>query len=238
MRQNEWLRQNVFDSLGNYLYCAACIHAALGVSKDRLTRQRNIKRKQSQQPTVDMVKSEVEEKRLGSYVIMPANVQASFKNWWRSRSPSAIVQVRFPHERHGNAGRVSNSAKSDTRKEFLEFVDCNTQPNGRSADSSGPTAYFIPKFTTIQTPKSTVSHYEERVKRSVVGEFNRVQRELGKEEISNGSSHNWLKTYRPKVAICPHQEDYCDSCAKKLKFMLNKRQLIDYYSLVRLCPRT
>ena len=79
VRQNEWLRQNVFDSLGNYLYCAACIHAALGVSKDRLTRQRNIKRKQSQQPTVDMVKSEVEEKRLGSYVIMPANVQASFR---------------------------------------------------------------------------------------------------------------------------------------------------------------
>ena len=109
VRQNEWLRQNVFDSLGNYLYCAACIHAALGVSKDRLTRQRNIKCKQSQQPTVDMVKSEVEEKRLGSYVIMPANVQASFKNWWRSRSPSAIVQVRFPHERHGNAGRVSNN---------------------------------------------------------------------------------------------------------------------------------
>ena len=72
----------------------------------------------------------------------------------------------------------------------------------------------MPKFTTIQTPKSTVSHYEERVKRSVVGEFNRVQRELGKEEISNGSSHNWLKTYQPKVAICPHQEEYCDSCTK------------------------
>ena len=28
VRQNEWLRQNMFDSLGNYLYCCACIRAA------------------------------------------------------------------------------------------------------------------------------------------------------------------------------------------------------------------
>ena len=29
---------------------------------------------------------------------------------------------------------------------------------------------------------------------------------------SNRSSHNWLKAHRPKVGICPHQEDYCDTC--------------------------
>ena len=33
VRQNEWLRSNVFDSLGNYLYCIACIRASFGVSK-------------------------------------------------------------------------------------------------------------------------------------------------------------------------------------------------------------
>ena len=38
-------------------------------------------------------------------------------------------------------------SKSDTRKEFIEFVDCNTHPNERSADSSGPTAYFVLKHT-------------------------------------------------------------------------------------------
>ena len=74
---------------------------------------------------------------------------------------------------------MSNYAKDDTREQFLEFVDLNTQPNGRSADSAGPTMYFIPKFSTIQTPKRTVSHYDERVSRSVVGKFNRVQREMG-----------------------------------------------------------
>jgi len=67
----------------------------------------------------------------------------------------------------------------------------NSQPNGRSADSSGPTSYFLPKFSTIQIPKTTVTNHEERLSRSVVGEFNRVQRELGKQECSNGP-------------ICPH----------------------------------
>ena len=70
VKQNDWLRQNLFDSLGNYLYCCTCVHAALGVSKDRLTRQRNIKRQQSQNPIVNMLKSEVEEKRLGDFVVM------------------------------------------------------------------------------------------------------------------------------------------------------------------------
>ena len=93
--------------------------------------------------------------------------------------------------------------------------------------------YFIPKFCTIQTPNPTVSHYiEERV----VGEFNRVQREQGKQECSNGNSHNWLKTYRPKVSICPHQEDYCDTCAKSKSLIHSKQTTITigYYSLLML----
>ena len=130
VKQNEWLRNNVFDSLGNYLYCAACIRASLGVSKDRLARQRNIKRQQSQQPIVEMPKSEVEEKRLGDRVVMPIGLETSFKTWWRSQDASTIVQVRYPHDRHGNAGKVSNAAKSSLREEFLDFVDHNTQPNG------------------------------------------------------------------------------------------------------------
>ena len=79
---------------------------------------------------------------------------------------------------------------------------------------------------TIRTPKPTVSHYEERLSRSVVGEFNRVQREQGKKEISNGSSHNWLKANRPKVAICPHQ-DYCDTCLKSKSAIHAKQTTIN-----------
>ena len=139
---------------------------------------------------------------------MPTDVATSFKRWWRGLSPSVDVEVRYPHRRHGNAGRTSNSAKTSVMEDFLEFADMNSQPNGRAANSTGPTSYFLPKFSTIQTPKPNVSNYAQRVQRSVVGEFNRSQRERGGGECSNSSSHNWLKQ-RPKLSICPHQTDYC-----------------------------
>ena len=61
-----------------------------------------------------------------------------------------IVVVHYPHEKHGNAGKVSNYAKPSIMDAFLSFTN---QPNGRSADSHSPTHYFISKFRTIQTPK-------------------------------------------------------------------------------------
>ena len=65
-------------------------------------------------------------------------------------------------------------------EDFLQFVDMNSQPNGRSADSTGPTVFFLPTFTTIQAPKAGVGHNEEHLSRSVVVEFNRIQHESGK----------------------------------------------------------
>ena len=236
VRQNEWLRSNMFDSLGNYLYCSSCIRAAFGISKQRLTRQRNIKRKENQEPTSELTKTEVEEQRLGQYVVMPARVDSSFKNWWEPLEPSATVTVRMPHSRHGNAGQVSHSAKTSVRERFLEFVDNNSQPNGRSADSHGPTSYFSPQFTAIQMPKKKVHHYEERLRRSVVGEFNRIQREAGLGECSNGSSHNWLKEYHPKVAICPHKADYCDTCSKQKNEINSKQTTISRLKQCQSCP--
>ena len=81
----------------------------------------------------------------------------------------------------------------------------------------------MPKFTTVQAPKPGVHQYEQRLKRSVVGEFNRAQQECGKAVCSNGSSHNWLKAHRPKVSISPHQDDYCDTCAR-VKVEINSKQ--------------
>ena len=76
-------------------------------------------------------------------------------------------------------GKTSHSAKMSVMQDFLQFVDINSQPNGRSADSTGPTHYF-PKFSTIHAPKPGVPNYQERLTCSVVGEFNRAQRESGK----------------------------------------------------------
>ena len=174
-----------------------------------------------------MSKADIIEKHVSEYVILPNTVTTSFSKWWTSVDPETVVQVRFPHERHRNAGKASNSAKTTIRGEFLQFVDNCSQPNGRSADSTGPTFYFSPKFATIQTPKPSACNYEDRVARSVVGEFNRMQREQGKGECSNGSSHNWLKTFRPKVAICPHLEDYCDTCSKFQNLIHSKQTTIN-----------
>ncbi len=178
-----------------------------------MARQRQIKRLQSQQPLSQMTKTDVEEKRLAEYVVMPDGTETSFKTWWKTITPSQLVSVRLPHSRHGNAGKTSNSAKTTVMQDFLQFVDVNSQPNGRSDGSSGPTAYFLPKFDTVQTPKVGSINYEEHARRSVVSEFNKAQKDLGRGTCSNGSSHNWLKQHRSKVGICPHQEDYCDTCA-------------------------
>ena len=211
--QNDWLRANMFDSRGNYLYCAKCIRLAFGISKQRLARQRKMKQDSSREPIVQMTKAEVEEKRLSDAVIMPSDCDEAFSKWWRSIAPEEVLSVRYPHERHGLAGRVSNSAKSDTLQDFLTFVDANSQPNGRSMGSYCPTHYFISKFTTIQTPKQTVKNYDQRCTTSLAGEFNRIQQEQNKPTISNYSASTWLKKHRPKHAICPHKLDYCDTCA-------------------------
>ena len=114
-----------------------------------------------------MTKMKVEEERLGSYVVMPASLETPFMVWWRSLPPSHEVTVRYPHARHGNAGDTSYSAKTSVQEEFFKFVDLNSQANGRSADSSGPTFYFLPKFTTIQTPVPGSPHYDECASRSL-----------------------------------------------------------------------
>ena len=113
-----------------------------------------------------MSKSDVEEQCLGNYVIMPPEIEFSFKKWWRSLEPSAIVDLKYPHTKHGNTLKPSHSTKTSTMEEFLQFIEINSQSNGRPADSTGPTTYFLPKLTTIQAPKAVVSHYEERLGRS------------------------------------------------------------------------
>ena len=80
-------QSGAFEVGYKYLYCSACIRPGLGVSKDRLCRQCNIKRLQSQVPIVEMTKSEAEKKRLGDYVLIPAHLDLSFNKWWRSQEP-------------------------------------------------------------------------------------------------------------------------------------------------------
>lgn len=59
-------------------------------------------------------------------VIMPQHLDIAFHKWWRSEEPSTVMSVRIPHERHGNAGQVSHSAKTTVHQDFIEFVNLLT----------------------------------------------------------------------------------------------------------------
>ena len=145
--------------MGNYLFCASCLKGAFHLSYQHLLWQRRIKQSQSQQLLVIMSNSQVEDEQLGKYVVMPNSCDQTFKSWWMTLDLTTEVQVRFPHEKHGNAGKISNSVKSTIMEDFLSFVDTNSQPNGISSNFTGPTSYFLSKFTTIQTPKSSVKNF-------------------------------------------------------------------------------
>jgi len=102
----------VFDSMGNYLYCGACVRSALGIGRQRIACQRQIKQLQSQQLLSQMTKTNVEEKCLAEFVIMPDGTEKSFKTWWKTITATQLVSVRVPHSKHGIAGKTSNSAKT------------------------------------------------------------------------------------------------------------------------------
>ena len=95
----------MLDGHGNYLYCLDCIVAALGVHTERLHRQRVIKQRQKYQPIVEMRKEEVEQQRLEEYVLRDDDDVQTFSVWWKEVAKDEIVEVQFPHERHGLAGR-------------------------------------------------------------------------------------------------------------------------------------
>ena len=67
--------------MGNYLFCHACVSKALGVSKQQLSRQHQVKHKLFQQQEVSMSKKDVEEseQNLTSFVVMLLEIDTCFK---------------------------------------------------------------------------------------------------------------------------------------------------------------
>ena len=92
-------------------------------------------------------------KKLQSYVLCPGPEITRFRKWWHSLAEDNTVEVKFPHERHGLARRQSNHAMPDVIADFLEFVDVNSQPNGRQTGSHHAQYYFLSKFTRINPPR-------------------------------------------------------------------------------------
>jgi hypothetical protein len=57
--QNQWIRSNLFDALGNYKFCQTCINSVLEVGTQRLAHQRTIKRRLALFPLATLTKSDV-----------------------------------------------------------------------------------------------------------------------------------------------------------------------------------
>ena len=74
---------------------------------------------------MEIAKSEVEEKRLGDYVIMPEGVESSFSRW-NCRMSQVSAWGTETWERHLILPKC-------LMQDFLQFVD-NNEPNGWSAD--------------------------------------------------------------------------------------------------------
>ena len=76
--------------------------------------------------------------------------------------------------------RTSNHAKQSVMADFLDFIDANSQPNGRQSGSYSTQIFFHPKFTRIAPPKQGEKNYDEKARSFLVHEFNRVQGEMRK----------------------------------------------------------
>ena len=204
-----------------------CIVHNLGVHTERLSRQRKIKVNQCQQPVMTLTKKEVTDKKLVFFVLHPAvdDITQSVSEWWEALCDDDEIEVKYPYERHGLAGKSSNNSKPAVKEAFLQFVDANSHPNGRQAGSYSPLFYFIPKFTRIDPPKEGERDFETKATASVVWVFNHAQEEAGKKTCSAFAARQWLKEFRPKLALHPHKSDYCDTC-KYLKEEISRQSAV------------
>lgn len=204
-----------------------CIVANLGVHTERLSKQRKIKVNQCQQPVMTLTKKEVTDKKLVAFVLHPAvdDIAQSASEWWEALHDDDEVEVKYPYDRHGLAGKSSNNSKPEVRDAFLQFVDANSHPNGRHAGSYSALFYFIPKFTRIDPPKVGEKDFDTKAKASLVWVFNHAQEEAGKKTCSAFAARQWLKELRPKLALHPHKSDYCDTC-KYLKEEISRQSAV------------
>ena len=61
-----------------------------------------------------MTKQYITEQHLGEFVIIPSESELSFKKCWRTVEPTESVDIRYLHNKHGNALKTSHSAKTKT----------------------------------------------------------------------------------------------------------------------------
>ena len=95
--------------------------------------------------------------------------------------------------------------------DLLAFVDANSQPNGRQEGSYSAQFFFHPKFSRIAPPRQGEKNFEDKAHTSVVAEFNRVQRELGKSTCGPTAAsiigRVWISVGRTGMTSCDLPQD-------------------------------
>lgn len=86
-------------------FCQPCIRTYLVIGSRRLHRQRTIKQKVCVERVVVMSKSEVQQQKLEQHVLLPTE-EMTLKAWWSSLADDDDVEVCYPHEKHGLAGKT------------------------------------------------------------------------------------------------------------------------------------
>ena len=109
-------------------------------------------------------------------------------------------------------------------------------PTSSSLSMLTPNQTVVKRVTTVLSSSSIRSlvgshhldrekNFDDKAHSSLVAEFNRAHREMGKGTCGPTAASEWLKKHRPKVAIHPSMTDYCDTC-KNLKEELCRTQAI------------
>ncbi|MCP4337032.1 MAG: hypothetical protein GY679_04275 [Mycoplasma sp.] len=207
-QQNKRLPENIFDSYGNCIYCLSCIKKILRVGGDRLSRLRKIKRQQVSTPVIRVRKDQVPAERICD-AVLPVN-ETNISDRRMNLKDSSITELRSPPKLH--CGK-SNNNKEELLPRFLNFIDNNSQSDGRRIGSHGPLFFLSSKSDRISAPSvSKADKPEQWKKRSPVYGFDRTPD--GNKSISDGTAEKWLKTYRPKHAVTSKKTDYCEMCAE------------------------
>ena len=210
LKENEFLRNNVFDACGNYVFCFQCILSCFKVGSQRLTRQHKLKQDLIHETLLEVQKSNLKPRQI-QHVLTPDN--SAPEKYLKSLSDTDIVLV-LNVVTHGLQGRVSNSAKATTKEHFKTFVKNHSTPSGRPTGTPGAKFYYLSNFTHLY-PTNKIKDYENLSSICLLSAFNRAQEELERPTISAGTMCTWLKELFRDHKLFPHKSDYCDLCAQQ-----------------------
>jgi hypothetical protein len=146
--QEEWnyarlttvLVVHVFDPLGNFLVCCACLIRRFAVSHTFVARVHALALQWRLAPVVVLTKQEFETKNLDlARVVAPETWLGSKRAFVKSRQPADSINVTSLAYAHGLVGKPSNRAKNVqlARTLMRAFVRGCRSPTGRTPDANG-----------------------------------------------------------------------------------------------------